>query len=433
MTPPLRTLRSAPSVAPETDTSGALFSPEVFPRQGLDSFSFDPVVQTERSGEMPGPIANFEGISNLCGCYPPDTNGDIGPAQYMEWVNQHYAIYSRTGAVLVPPTTGNTLFTGHDICGNPQYNDGDPIVLYDQYSGRFFASQFAVFGGPYYQCIAVSQTPDPTGTWCTYQFAVHPTKFNDYPKFGVWPAQNAYFLTAPQFNPNFAGIGIWAFERDRMLACDPNARMVYQDLANALTRMLPADADGPTPPPNGAPNPIATMKDGAVYGGVDEIEIWNATVDWAAPSLSVVQESDLPAAAFDSILNCFPTARGCVPQPGTSQRIDTLSNRIMHRLQYRNFGTHQSMVVTQTVDADGAGRAGIRWYEFRKTTGSWAIHDQGTYAPDDGVYRFMGSAAMDANGNIAAGYSVSNGVDVYPGIRYAGRPGRRPPGPVRPG
>ena len=82
---------------------------------------------------MPGPIQNFDGIANLCGCYPPDTEGDVGPNHYMQWVNLHYAIYSKTGATIVPPTPGNTLFAGHSVCG--PNNNGDPIVLYDQYAG----------------------------------------------------------------------------------------------------------------------------------------------------------------------------------------------------------------------------------------------------------------------------------------------------------
>ena len=148
---------------------------------------------------MPGPIQNFDGIANLCGCYPPDVEGDVGPNHYMQWVNLHYAIYSKTGATIVPPTPGNTLFAGHSVCG--PNNNGDPIVLYDQYAGRWNASQFgfASQNGPFYQCIAISDTSDPTGGWCTYQFQVHTTKFVDYPKLGVWPTQNSYTMTAPSF------------------------------------------------------------------------------------------------------------------------------------------------------------------------------------------------------------------------------------------
>jgi hypothetical protein len=63
----------------------------------------------------------------------------------------------------------------------------------------------------------------------------------------------------------------------------------------------------------------------------------------------------------------------------------------------------------------------MRWYELRRTNGSYSVHQQGTFAPGDGVQRWMGSVAMDRQGNIGMGYSVVNGVDVFPGIRYTGR------------
>jgi hypothetical protein len=89
-------------------------------------------------------------------------------------------------------------------------------------------------------------------------------------------------------------------------------------------------------------------------------------------------------------------------------------------LAYRYNGLYETMVTNQSVEAR-PGIAGVRWYEIRRTKGVYSLYQQGTYAPDDGVHRWMGSAAMDKVGNIALGYSVVNGVDVYPGIRYTGR------------
>jgi uncharacterized repeat protein (TIGR01451 family) len=121
-----------------------------------------------------------------------------------------------------------------------------------------------------------------------------------------------------------------------------------------------------------------------------------------------------------------------IPQPDTEVLLDALADRPMYRLQYRNFGTHETMVFNHTVDAldtpDGYGQAGIRWYELRKTaTAPWGMEQYGTYAPDDGIHRWMGSIAMDGNGNIALGYSVSS-EQVYPSIGYATRLASDPPG-----
>ena len=162
----------------------------------------DGALQTRTSGpKTPAPDQNFEGINNLCGCYPPDTNGAVGQNHYVQVVNASFAAWTKTGTQVVPPTTINTLFPGTPHCGT--LNRGDPVVVYDQFAQRWVISQFAFTGSgttpPYWECTAVSTTSDPTGSWCGYEFEVHQTKFNDYPKIGVWPSQHAFTMTANQF------------------------------------------------------------------------------------------------------------------------------------------------------------------------------------------------------------------------------------------
>jgi hypothetical protein len=91
----------------------------------------------------------------------------------------------------------------------------------------------------------------------------------------------------------------------------------------------------------------------------------------------------------------------------------------MNRLDYRNFGTHQSMVACHAINA-GSNRAGMRWYEFRNTGGGWTLFQEGTYAPADGLHRWMGSISINAVGHMALGYSVSS-TTMFPAIRYTGR------------
>ena len=181
--------------------------------------------------ETPPPSLTFEGVNNMCGCYPPDTNGDVGGTQYMQWVNLHFAIYDKnTGAQVQAPRPGNQLFTGVPVCGTRTRATRSRSTTSTRIAGSRASSATRI--APYYQCVAVSTTDDATGTWCAYGFNVHNTKFNDYPKMGVWPAQNAYTMTANQFPPSgFGGVGVWAFERDQMIATGcPAARMVYQDM-----------------------------------------------------------------------------------------------------------------------------------------------------------------------------------------------------------
>ena len=388
-----------------------------YPLRTLPGEGRDTVVQRSAPGpRVPAPLLTFEGINNINGVLPPDTNGDVGPDHYMQWVNLSFAMYDKTNGDLVAgPFPGNTLFTGLAHCGSQ--NAGDPVVLYDQFAGRWLGSQFT---GDNYMCIAISSTSDPTGSWCAYEFLPNPAEFPDYPKFGVWPSQNAYMMTATQFSNTFDGFALVGYERDRMLACQ-TARMVYQnmyDIDPNLPFIMPADADGDTPPPDGAPAPIVVLNFDGTGLPEDQLQVWNATIDWNAPSISVVHDTDLQAAPFDS--NLCDYERNCIPQPGTTRKLDTLSNRLMHRVQYRNFGGWETMVTSQSVDT-GNDHAGVRWYHLENIGGAgWGIRDQGTYAPD-AVNRWMPSAAMDKSGDIAVGYSASDGTSVFPSVRYSGR------------
>jgi hypothetical protein len=284
--------------------------------------------------------------------------------------------------------------------------------------------------GPFYQCIAISQTPDPTGAFYRYAFLISDTKLNDYPKFGVWP--DAYYLSINQFTNlpppnNWGGQGVVAFERDRMLIGDPDARMVMFDLLAFdpnLGAMLPSDFDG-QPPPDGSSNPFIEVDFPEGYPtDRDILQVFQFHVDWTDPmSSTFTGPLILETAPFNAVLCGF---RNCVPQPGTSQLLEALSDRLMYRLQYRNFTDHESLVLNHTVNV-GGDRAGIRWYEVRRDVGDWGIFQQGTYAPDDGLHRWMGSIAQDGAGNIALGFSVSSS-STFPSIRYVGRLAGDPPG-----
>jgi hypothetical protein len=422
-------LRQMPQIPPMPAVLGSIFEKprKTLPKREGSSGSSGPdaVLQGPVSGpSAPSTQTNFEGVNNVNGVLPPDTQGDIGPNHYVQMVNLSFAIWDKSGNKLYGPVDNNTLWQGF---GGPceTTNDGDPIVLYDHLADRWMMSQFALPNfprGPFYQCIAVSQTPDPTGAWHRYEFTISDTKLNDYPKFGVWP--DGYYMSVNQFecNPvrcNWAGAGVVAFERDQMLNGGA-ARMVYFDLETVdsnLGGMLPADLDGPVPPA-GAPNPFVQVDDDTWgYSGQDQLQVWNFQVDWNNPTSSTFTfDHALPTAAFDA--NMCGYSRNCIQQPGGTN-VDAISDRLMFRLQYRNFGAHETMVVNHTVDVDGTDHAGVRWYEMRNGGSGWGIFQQGTYAPD-GDHRWMGSIAMNGAGDIALGYSVSSG-STYPSIRFTGR------------
>lgn len=389
---------------------------------------------------IPATIANFEGLSSLDNAanpaiggfvFPPDTVGDVSPTQYVQATNLLFRVFSKAGAPLTPTQPISALFTAMGgRCATS--DDGDPIVLYDSFADRWIITQFVVNGAaPLGQCFAISQTGDATGAYFTYDFVMPNNKFNDYPKFGVWP--DGYYWSNNQFNlagTAFLGVGVFALDRAKLLAGDPTATYIYFDLeSNTNARsMLPSDADGLNPPPAGAPNVFAYFNANEFLGDLgDSLRMFNFHADFAVPANSTFierPESPVAVAAFDPR---NPAGLDDIEQPPPStatSAVDSISDRLMHRLQYRNYGTHQALTVNHTVNV-GTGttlalhQAGVRYYELRNTAGTYAVREQATFAPDTDN-RWMGSAAMDHEGNLAVGYSISS-TTTFPGVRYAGR------------
>jgi hypothetical protein len=365
----------------------------------------DPVLQTSypSTREIAGPVVNLDGVGNVNGVYPPDTDGDVGLNYYFQMINLSFAIWDKQGTLLYGPADNSTLWNGF-IGPWTGTNDGDPIVLYDEAADRWMASQFAIntSNGSYWQLVAVSATSDPLGEYNRYAFQM--PAFNDYPKLSVW--NDGYYATFNMFGSS-TRVGVAAFERDAMLAGEEDAQMVYYNQPSGTFSMQPADFDGP-PPPEGSPCYF-----GYIRSSTQNFEIYEFDVNWDTPSSSsFTLVSTLDIAAYNANLNG-------VPQPNTTTRLDDLGVMLMFRLQYRNFGTYQTLVANHTVNA-GSGRAGVRWYEFRKDAGDWYIYQQGTYAPSDGQYRWMGSIAMNGNGDIALGYSLASST-TYPSVYYVGR------------
>ena len=351
---------------------------------------------------------NFEGLG--LGQYgfvlnyaPPDTNGAVGATQYVQWVNVDFAVFNKnTGALVAGPTAGNALWAGY---GGPcqANNSGDPIVQYDKIANRWVLTQFAVGTGtpPFLQCVAVSTTSDATGTYNRYSFAFG-NQFNDYPKMGVWP--DAYYISFNNFlNGNvFTGPNACAMDRNAMLAGAAATIQCFQQ-TSAFTTLLPADMDGTIQPAAGEPGFFVDF-------GLNKLNLWKFHVDFAVPANSTFTgPTALPVAAFTQGCN-----RNCVSQPGTTNRLDMLGDRLMYRLAYRKFADgHEALVTSHTITT------GYRWYEVRDPNGAPTVFQQGTFAPDTST-RWMGSIAMDQNGNIGMGYTVGSST-VFPSVFFTGR------------
>ncbi len=221
---------------------------------------------------------------------------------------------------------------------------------------------------------------------------------------------------------------IYALDRTAMLAGNPAPTALDFDLTPFNTigfqSGTPVNLDGPTLPPAGSPAMVMRMADDG-WAGVaqDRLEIFELTLDFAAPaSSSITGPINLPTQPFDTELNGF-TAFAAIPQPGTGLELDPLREVIMNKIIYRNFGTHEALVCAHVTDVTGNDDAGVRWYELRKTggtAGSWTIHQQGTYSPDN-TSRWMASIGINDDGSIGLAYNVSDATSVFPGLRYTGR------------
>jgi len=382
-------------------------------KDGLDTVRQTSVPQAS----MPATTLNFDGMGVVsCNCAPPDTNGEVGATQYVQMVNGGFQVFDKsTGASVLGPAGIATVWTGFGgVC---QTNgDGDPVVIYDQLADRWVISQFAGSTVPTDECIAVSTTSDATGTWNRYGFHLG-TDFFDYPHLGVWP--DAYTMTMNVFNSAataYLGPQPFAFDRAAMLAGTTATFVTTRDTAvfnSGNDGMLPADLDGSTLPPAGSPAPFMAIGLNSTW------PLYRFHVDFTTPANSTfTSPGSLTPAAFTALC---PTTRACVPQVGVTapSYLDAIGDRAMFRLAYRRFAdAHEALVGNMSVSSNGV--AGVRWFEIsHATSGTPAFVQQSTYQPDL-TWRWMGSAAMDRNGDLALGFSASS-TTINPQIRYTGR------------
>src|SRR6266513_380040 len=397
---------------------------------------------------MPGPLLTFEGggAAQFCACAPPDSDGDVGPNHYVEAINVAFAVYNKSGTLLAGPTTYNSLFaplTGTACSGS---NDGDPFVFYDHVADRWVISDFAFPsfpGSSFWHCIAVSQTPDPTGTYFLYALqidAANPTQLGDYPKFALWnnpQPGGAYFFTVNLFTSPTTFVGVRAFALDR-------ARMLASMSANVIAVTLPPPGLGDSyslvaatfrtgsAPPAGEDEFLLAI-DSPASGGVTltQVKGWRYHVDFVTPANSTlgILPNHTPNALMtvSPFVDAFSNAAGytIVPQQGTADKMQTLGDKIMTPLVYQNRAGTESLWASSTVCIDAActQQTGIRGYQFNVTGGNFPatpVQQQTFTNGNDGVWRFMSSIAVDQNGNTAIGYSDSSPT-LFPGIRYAGR------------
>jgi Bacterial Ig-like domain (group 3) len=370
----------------------------------------------------------FDGVE-FNGYYPPDPNISVGDTQIVQTTNVQFAVYDKSGTLLKGPVNMNTLFTNlGGQCAST--NGGDPIVLWDKIAHRWLISQLA-YNSNFTQnsvCIAVSTSSDATLSFHLYGFSF--SHLPDYPKFGVWSSSTSsgtsdYYFSANLFSTAlYYGPVVCAFNGSDMQS-GTTARSSCVTGKTSDFSLLPSDFDGATPPATGEANYFLELGTSGTATSGQTLTMWPFRATWTTTSGSL----NNPTAVTINV-NPYTTAcsggGACIPQPGTTQQVDSLGDRLMYRLPYRNFGTYESLLVNHSVD-EGNGVVGIRWYEIRSNNSggtlanSAFVYQQGTFSGLDTNDRWMGSIAQDKVGDIALGYSISNGSALYPSINYTGR------------
>lgn len=412
-------------------------------------FGFDPLATKQLNAQQPtqlgaamfdNTIVNVNGLG-FTGVNPSDTNGDVGIDHYVQSINNG----SSSGVLILNKSDGSVasefvmdaIAAGSGTgCGA---GTGDPIIMYDQFvdngagnpKGRWVLTEFTNTS----LCLYISKTHDPIGpqnssTWYIYEFDSASGGLPDYPKFGVW--QDGYYVGANESNR------LYAFDRDNMLNGDPaRGYQVFQAPGLpgfGFQHMMPADADGDTMPPSDAPAIFMRHRDSEYHGdngGDDVLELWEFATDFDTPANSALTgPTNIVVSEFDTNLGGTNFGDLSVPQP-SGTNLFPLKQPLMWRVQHRTIEDKQYLVGNMVTDVDGNDYHGVRWWQLERpaatSAGGWSLKDEGTYTNNDGVHRWMASAAMDGSGNIAVGYNTS-GTSTFAGMRYAGRLKDDPPG-----
>jgi hypothetical protein len=404
------------------------------------------------STPAPQYAATTEGISSFqtwAAGEVPDTNGASGLKEYVQITNAGFEIFDKTTMKRIyGPAESITIFKKDGTpCavipnGVVTSTGSDPIVLFDQLAQRWLISFMATpkgTAGPFYECVAVSAGASPLGRWYRYSYLMGQHVLGDYPKFGVWP--DGYYMTTNDFDvtgndqnlegaagsEQFNGVRVTVLDRHAMLAGEPADAITFTGIGNPdfVFGALPSSIVGTALPPSGAPNHVVA------YVG-DSLKIFDVYTDWAHPDSSYIAAPVAMAAPVDASIQCGTNGNvslACIDQPGTDQRLEALAEgALMQPAMYRNFGDHEALVVSQTVNV-GNNQAGIRWAEIRGLSSTPSIYQQGILSPDSDN-RWLSSAGVDRFGDIGMVYNVS-GISTYPSIRYTGHTASDPSGTMR--
>ncbi|MEY3945488.1 MAG: hypothetical protein RJB03_194 [Bacteroidota bacterium] len=366
---------------------------------------------------------------NYSNINPADPSIAVGPDHVIQMINGAngsalFTVTDKSGNVLIPSSYMDQL------PGTSYNGGGDCICFYDQLTDRFVMAEFGDTSRTGIQMnsliMAVSATNDPTGSWYVYEF--YTGFFPDYPKFGNW--HDAWYGVTRDFTDQYQGNSIWAFEKQAMINGANIVRVQRRRLSdpdNKYNSLVAVTLGGKTPAASGTPGLFLYYNDDELTANPadrDSLSLLGFKVNFDNPGNSFI--SSIGKFSVEPFSSDYCTSRNCAPSAGP-QGYDVVSNRIMHKPMFRNFGSYQSIVANHTIDANGNGLSGIRWYELRNSNG-WYLNQQNTYAPQPILncnatnerHRFIGAIMTNGVGQTLLAYNFS-GKSENASLAFTGR------------
>lgn len=322
----------------------------------------------------------FTGQSNT-GWQPSDSNGAGGTNNYIETVNEQWAVYTRKG-VQKYSTDFNTWF-------GQSGSLFDPVVQWDRTGSRFL---FIVDSGSSL-LVSVAQQTSALGSYCNYTFPTLSGYFADYEKMGV-DADGVYFSANMYGSSSFTNELFFA-NRTQMEACQTVNYTYWTGLTNPDSSIafaiVPARADSNS---SGVEYMVNSYP-----GGACQLTVWQLTSGGSLSNTSVATQCYSPP----------PAAK----QAGSSGTISAGDNRL-YQADYLN-----GLLTLNTVGShdwgDGNGSVGIvEWFVLNASAGS--VFSQGSFGTP-GYWLFYPTTIRNSAGHMLFVYD-SSGPSNDPSIWY---------------
>lgn len=326
---------------------------------------------------------------------PPDTTGAIGPSNYVEMVNSEIGVYDSSDLTASPTTLDQASFFGDataSTCdGQIQWDEEGQRWIYTGLNCNADSGQQALYVG---FSRGTSPLPLSSSNWCRYRI---PTGLNleDYPKLGHDDTQiiiGSNEFSDDGFGP-YTGSNVYVLPKPApgTISTCPSQTA---EVTNSLVTLTLSSPDAFTPVPvnladSSADGYVVAADDVSGGGSSTSLYLYDITSGVTSGSMSPTTTVTVPSYSLPA----------SVPQPGTSDTLDSLDARLTQAVAVTDPNTGEEGIWTQHT-VDGGGPSVVRWYEL--TPGQTTPAQTGTVSGPGGAFAFEGAISPAGNGTNAA-------------------------------